>query len=200
MKGKKFFVLSILAVMITMFFTGCSYDITNNFKGSQIVAEEFLTTKGYEPPKGYKIRYVNETEEQFYVKKETIEILFDILEGKPEMRIINVSGISENGRISRSDIKQIEEVSNDFLNTVGYNIPEGYSLKYLGNKKQLQVTSEIKEDNKPKRELTITFNIAEDELEIRDIEWYVDETELFLKIVIVIVVFFWIIFLICCAR
>lgn len=192
MKMKKFFVLSVLTIMMTMFFTGCSYDITKEYKESQKVAEEFLTTKGYEAPEGYTVRYLDESEEQLYVKAGKTEILFDILEGKLEMVSIEDSGMVVVN-ISEAFINEIEEVGYSFLNTAGYHIPQGYSIKYLGNdKKQLQVVSEVKDDNNKIR-LTVTFDISEDMLEMTDITWYVDESLLvcfgiyFIFVIIVII-------------
>lgn len=197
MKGKKFFVLSILAVMITMFFTGCSYDITDNFKESQIVAEEFLTTKGYEEPEGYEVRYVDESEKQFYVKTGKTKILFNIFEGKPEMESIKASGMTVVS-ISKASINEIEKVANDFLNTAGYNIPQEYSIKYLGDRKQLQVVSKVKDDSNQPIKITVTFDISEDRLEITDIEWYTNESILvFWGIYITFVVVFIVICEVC---
>lgn len=181
MKVKKFFVLSILTVMMTMFFTGCNYDITEEFKESQRVAEEFLTTKGYEVPEGYTVRYLDESDRQLCVKVGETEIVFDISEGRPEMISIKDSKIATLS-ISRTSINEMEEVGKEFLNTTGYHIPQGYSIKYLGeDKKQLQVVSEVKNDNNDQIELMVTFDITEDKFEIIDIEWYIDKKASFIS-------------------
>lgn len=190
MKVKKIFVLSVLMVMMIMFFTGCSYNITNEFKESQIIAEEFLATKGYEVPKGYEVRYVNESEKQLYVEKTGVtKILFNILEDKPKIVSINVSGFLVNDIISWIHINQIEQVANDFLNTAGYNIPQECSIKYLGkDKKQLEVTLKIDKDSNQLK-IIITFDITEDGLEIIDIQWYKNERGFFIGFFVVL--FFW---------
>lgn len=172
MKTKKFLILAILVVVATMFFTGCSYNITNEYKESQKVAEDFLTTKGYEPPQGYTIRYLGEGDKQLCVKVGKTEIVFDISEGKPEMVSIKDVG-TQTVSISKACINEIEEVGYSFLNTIGYRIPEGYSIKYLGESKaQLEV-----EKDEENTKITVTFNIVEEQLGIENIKLYIDEGE-----------------------
>ena len=68
MKTKKFLILFVLVIMISMFFSSYSYSysITEDYKESQKVAEEFLTTKGYELPNGDTVRYLDESYKQLY--------------------------------------------------------------------------------------------------------------------------------------
>lgn len=176
MKTKKFLILSVLVIM-AMFMTGCSHDITNEFKGSQKVAEDFLTTKGYEAPKGYEVRYVNESEKQLCVNVGKYSIVFDIIGDKPEMRFIEDS---EDVSISKTSINEIKEVGQDFLNTAGYHIPKEYSIKYLGDKKKLEVSKQEEEIK-----IIVTFDILEDEIEISEVNYYKDESSKYLFLVYV---------------
>lgn len=181
MKTKKFLILSVLVIMISMFFSGCSYSITEEYKESQKVAEDFLTTKGYEPPKGYTVRYLDESDKQLCVNVGNYRIVFEISEGKPEILTIL---LFDKVIISKTSINEIEEVAYDFLNKEGYRIPEGYNIKYLGkNKKQLEVSKEEEE-----LKITVTFfEISEKGLEIANIRWYQDEVGEIILIVLVVV-------------
>lgn len=91
MKVKKIFVLSILTVMMTMFFTGCSYSITKMLNKHERIAEEFLKTKDYVPPEGYEVRYIDESEKQLLVNTKETEIIFNVSEGELEMVSISIS-------------------------------------------------------------------------------------------------------------
>lgn len=168
MKTKKILILAVLVVVVSMFFSGCSYSITEEYKESQKVAEDFLTIKGYEPPKGYTVRYLDESDKQLCVNVGNSTIVFEISEGKPEIVTIEDLRMPTTVTISKSSLNEIEEVAYDFLNNAGYRIPEGYNIKYLGeDKKQLEVSKE-----EEKLKITVTFEISEEGFEIANIQWY----------------------------
>lgn len=175
MKTKKFLILAILVIM-AMFMTGCNHTVTKEFKESQKIAEEFLTTKGYEAPKKCSVRYLNEDEKQLCVNVGKSSIVFDIIEGKPEMRTIEDS---RNVCISKNYINEIKEVGQEFLNTAGYHIPEEYSITYSANKKQLEVSRQ--EDIKT----IVVLEILNDKVEISEVSYYEDESSKYGPIIIV---------------
>lgn len=184
MKTKKFLILAVLVVITTMFFTGCSYDITEEYKESQKVAEDFLSIKGYEAPKGYTVRYLGYSDNQFSINVGRSEIVFNISENGPEMTTISDSSIFSTVTISSTTVDEIKEVAYEFLNNAGYRIPEGYSIKYLGeNKKQLEV-KKVEGETK----IIVTFNILEEGLEIENVEWYqMDEIQHIVMTVIIVI-------------
>lgn len=175
MKRKIILVLSVL--LITVLLSGCGYELEKDeINEIQRVANEFLTQKGYEIPREYTIRYV---EDELMVSNSRISIYFSI----PFVEIVHISNIS------KEQLEEIQKVGNDFLNTAGYIIPEGYEIKYLGERKeQLQVKKILKEETT--RTITITFNISKNgTIEIEDIQYDVSLSRIgvcFLKIAAII--------------
>lgn len=91
-------------------------------------------------------------------------------------------------------IEECKEIANDFLNTAGYQMPEGTKrIEYSEDNNQLKVTrvykidtGEIKKANGEKCiEITITFDIKDD-LEIVGIGYYVDESEWFAPVILMV--------------
>ncbi len=87
---------------------------------------------------------------------------------------------SEDVSISKTSINEIKEVGQDFLNTAGYHIPKEYSIKYLGDKKKLEVSKQEEEIK-----IIVTFDILEDEIEISEVNYYKDESSKYLFLVYV---------------
>lgn len=194
MKTKKFLILSVLVVMVSMLFTGCNHDITEKVEESQIIAEEFLSTKGYEIPRGYVVKYMDENQTKLSVKYEKIkafetaydrvEVIFYIVNGKPYIASI----ANYRMKINYEQIAESKKIASDFFNTAGYQMPENCkSIEYLGeDKKELKVTTiyqmPVDKEKSNDIEITITFDI-EDELNVSEITYYENESgEYFLPI------------------
>lgn len=190
MKTKKFLILSVLIVITLMLLTGCNYDVTTESKTALKMAKEFLSTKGYEIPKGYTINYVDENKTQLCISSNKAEVLLDISEGDPQ--IISIKD-SPKRVITRNQIDEIKEVATNFLNTKGYQKPEKCKeIKYVGkHKKQLKVTMLYESESKDAEdmEITITFDITDDELKVEEIAYYIKEYNIGAAIIVLIIYF-----------
>lgn len=190
MKTKKFLILSVLIVITLMLLTGCNYDVTTESKTALKMAKEFLSTKGYEIPKGYTINYVDENKTQLCISSNKAEVLLDISEGNPQ--IISIKD-SPKRVITRNQIDEIKEVATNFLNTKEYQKPEKCKeIKYVGkHKKQLKVTMLYESESKDAEdmEITITFDITDDELKVEEIAYYIKEYNIGAAIIVLIIYF-----------
>ena len=186
MKTKKFLILAVLVVMMSMLFTGCNHNITENVEKAQTIAEEFLSTKGYEIPRGYTVKYVDENQTKLSVKYEKlkvfetrynkVEVIFDISGGEAD--IIYISNLRIT--INKEQIDECKKIASDFLNTVGYQMPGNcQSIEYLGDSKnKIKVTTiyqmPVNKEKSKNIEMTITFDI-ENELNVLEITYYENE-------------------------
>lgn len=184
MKTKKFLILSILTIMVAILFTGCNYNLTTEYESVKKVAKDYLSTKGYEIPKRYSIKYVDE--DKLNVTYKNKEMLFDI--SGDELQIISITD-SKGRIINRSQIEECQNIAKDFLNIAGYKMPEETKrIRYSKNKDQLIVTKEYKQNiSKYEKsiEITITFDIAND-LEVLGIGYWVDELYWIVSAIIII--------------
>ena len=148
MKTKKFLILAVLVVMVSMLFTGCNHDITEKVEESQIIAEEFLSTKGYEIPRGYVVKFMDENQTKLSVKYEKIkafetaydrvEVIFYIVNGKPYIASIanyrmkiNYEQIAESKKIASDSLGDVIGNIEDELNVSEITYYENESDKYF---------------------------------------------------------------------
>lgn len=69
--------------MVAILFTDCEYDLTKEYESVKNVAKDFLSTKGYEIPKRYAIKYVDEN--RFSVTYNKDEMVFYISRDEPQI-------------------------------------------------------------------------------------------------------------------
>lgn len=194
MKGKKILVLSILTVMMLIFFTGCSYNITEEIKQMQTITEKAITEKNYEVPRQYlinKVIYIDSnnkeevlrTHEAIYIDnvKKGVEVIFETSDITPKIQeIYFLKRNSLSNVIYKVQISEFESICYNVLN--GIEIPKNYGASV--SKQKIKV-SEKQHDGT----IIVTFDISKDTPEIANIEICVDEKGEILKVILFIVLF-----------
>lgn len=192
MKMKKILVLSILMIMMLIFFTGCSsYNITKEVKQIQTIAEKVIEEENYEVPREYlinKILYTdnNNNKDSMHFHEaicidnviKGIEIIFKTSEVTPKIQeICFLKRNSFSKVIYKVQISEFESICDNVLN--GIEIPENYSASV--NKQKIKV-SEKQYDGT----IRVTFDISKDTLEIVDVEFCSYENSEILKVILII--------------
>ena len=181
MKVKKFLVLSIFTFMVAIFFTGCSYNITEEVKQIQSIAENVIAEEDYVVPRDYvKSIYTYATTREkcicIYNAEEGIQIDFKTTETYPKMKVIY---FVKRGEIYKAQINEFEGIAYNVLNGVSIEMWKNYNV--IVSEQKLKISE--KQNNGT---IIVTFDISKDTPEIVDVEICVNEKiEILRKIVFV---------------
>lgn len=172
----KNFVVSLFLLFVALFLTGCgTKSIGKDFQEAQRIATDFLTIKGFEIPKDYKISYANQEHTRFYVNHKNFRV-----ECTTDGELVSI----KDGHlvITSYQIERMKKIANDFLSTIGYLPESGYSLEYNYKEGLLEV-KEVKYNagSHIATTITITFDVLKEELTINDISYRINYVGIKLK-------------------